>query len=162
MEAKAVPDYVLVVDDDALFRAYVRSVLEESGYRVVDAEDGFAALAAMRAARPAAVLLDVNLPRLSGYEVCRSIREEHGLDLPLIFVSGERTESFDRVAGLTIGADDYLGKPVAADELLARLRCLLRRRAGGSLDVDADPSRAARCSGCCARVWIRQRSPSGS
>jgi DNA-binding NarL/FixJ family response regulator len=130
--AKAVPDYVLVVDDDAPFRAYVRSVLEESGYRVVDAEDGFAALATMRASRPAAVVLDVNMPRLSGYEVCRAIREEYGLDLPLIFVSGERTESFDRVAGLTIGADDYLGKPVAADELLARLRCLLRRGQTGA------------------------------
>ncbi len=125
-------DYVLVVDDDALFRAYVRSVLEASGYRVVEAEDGFSGLAAMRASRPAAVVLDVNMPRLSGYEVCRAIREEHGPDLPLIFVSGERTESFDRVAGLTIGADDYLAKPVAADELLARLRSLLRRGQAGS------------------------------
>jgi DNA-binding NarL/FixJ family response regulator len=121
------PDQVLVVDDDALFRAYVRSVLEEGGYRVVEAVDGLAALAAVRAERPAAVILDVNMPRLSGYEVCRSLREEHGPDLPLMFVSGERTESFDRVAGLTIGADDYLVKPFAADELLARLRSLLRR-----------------------------------
>jgi DNA-binding NarL/FixJ family response regulator len=120
-------DHVLVVDDDAPFRAYVRGVLEECGYRVVEAEDGLAALAAVRAARPAAVILDVNLPRLSGYEVLRSLREQHGAELPIIFVSGERTESFDRVAGLTIGADDYLAKPFAADELLARLRCLLRR-----------------------------------
>ena len=121
------PDHVLVVDDDPHFRGYVRGVLEESGYRVVDAEDGFAALASVRASRPAAVLLDVDMPRLSGYEVCRSLREEHGPDLPVMFVSGERTESFDRVAGLTIGADDYLAKPFAADELLARLRNLLRR-----------------------------------
>ena len=134
-------DHVLVVDDDALFRAYVRGVLEESGYRVVEAEDGFAGLGAARASRPAAVLLDVNMPRLSGYEVCRSLREEHGPDLPIVFVSGERTESFDRVAGLTIGADDYLAKPLAADELLARLRCLLRRagRAGA-----AGPSKLTR------------------
>ena len=118
---------MLVVDDDALFRAHVRSVLEEGGYRVVEAVDGLAALASVRAARPAAVILDVNMPRLSGYEVCRSLREEHGPELPLMFVSGERTESFDRVAGLTIGADDYLVKPFAADELLARLRSLLRR-----------------------------------
>ena len=120
-------DHVLVADDDVLFRAYVRGVLEEGGYRVVEAEDGLAALAAVRAARPAAVVLDVNMPGLSGYEVCRSLREEYGPDLPLIFVSGERTESFDRVAGLTIGADDYLAKPFAADELLARLRRLIRR-----------------------------------
>ena len=121
------PDHILVVDDDVFFRAYVRGVLEQSGYRVVEAEDGFAALESVRTSRPAAVLLDVNMPRLSGYEVCRSLREEHGPDLPLMFVSGERTESFDRVAGLTIGADDYLAKPFAADELLARLRGLLRR-----------------------------------
>lgn len=118
---------MLVVDDDPLFRAFVRGVLEDGGLAVVEAADGVAALASVRASRPAAVLLDVNLPLLSGYEVCRSIREQHGHDLPLIFVSGERTESFDRVAGLVIGADDYLAKPVAADELLARLRGMLRR-----------------------------------
>jgi two-component system nitrate/nitrite response regulator NarL len=81
----------------------------------------------VRAEPPAAVLLDVNMPGLSGYEVCRSLREEHGQSLPLMFVSGERTESYDRVAGLTIGADDYLAKPFEPDELLARLRGLLRR-----------------------------------
>jgi DNA-binding NarL/FixJ family response regulator len=118
---------VLVVDDDAGFRAFVREVLEAGGFRVVDVPDGVAALASVRAERPAAVLLDVNIPRLSGYEVCRALREEHGPAFPLMFVSGERTESFDRVAGLTIGADDYLAKPFEADELLARLRCLLRR-----------------------------------
>jgi DNA-binding response OmpR family regulator len=118
---------VLVVDDDASYRAFVAGVLEAGGYRVAEAADGPAGLAAVRASRPSAVLLDVNLPRLSGYEVCRALREEHGDGLPLIFVSGERVESFDRVAGLTIGADDYLTKPFAPDELLARLRCLLRR-----------------------------------
>ena len=121
------PSHVLVVDDDPLLRAYARRVLEDSGYRVVEAVDGVAAVKSARAVRPAAVLLDVNIPRLSGYEVCRSLREEHGSDLPVIFVSGERTESFDRVAGLLIGADDYLVKPFAGDELLARLRSLLRR-----------------------------------
>jgi DNA-binding NarL/FixJ family response regulator len=137
---KELSDHVLVVDDDALFRAYVRGVLEEGGYRVVDAEDGLAALASVRASRPAAVLVDVNMPGLSGYEVCRSLREAYGPDLPVMFVSGERTESFDRVAGLTIGADDYLAKPFAADELLARLRCLLRRASR----VDAAPSTLTR------------------
>jgi DNA-binding NarL/FixJ family response regulator len=121
------PGHVLVVDDDPLFRAYARGVLEDCAYRVVEAADGVAALNSVRAGRPVAVLLDVNMPRLSGYEVCRSLREEHGPDLPVMFVSGERTESFDRVAGLLIGADDYLVKPFAGDELLARLRCLLRR-----------------------------------
>ena len=151
MGAKAVPDYVLVVDDDALFRAYVRSVLEESGYRVVDAEDGFAALAAMRASRPAAVVLDVNMPRLSGYEVCRAIREEHGPDLPMIFVSGERTESFDRVAGLTIGADDYLGKPCRGRRAARPAPVSAPPGAGGLRDVDADPSRAGGAPAACER-----------
>jgi DNA-binding response OmpR family regulator len=118
---------VLVVDDDDRFRAYVRELLEGAGYRVVDVADGFTALTSARAQPPAAVLLDVNMPGLSGYEVCRALREEHGQSLPLMFVSGERTESYDRVAGLTIGADDYVVKPFEPDELLARLRGLLRR-----------------------------------
>lgn len=126
------PGHVLVVDDDAGFRAYAREVLEVGGFSVVDVADGVAALTSARATRPAAVLLDVSMPRLSGYEVCRALREEHGQALPLMFVSGERTESFDRVAGLTIGADDYLTKPFEADELLARLRCLLRRFGGAA------------------------------
>lgn len=127
--------HVLVVDDDAGFRAYAREVLEVGGFSVVDLADGVAALASVRAARPAAVLLDVNMPRLSGYEVCRALREEHGQVFPLMFVSGERTESFDRVAGLMIGADDYLAKPFEADELLARLRCLLRRFGGAEAPI---------------------------
>ena len=127
--------HVLVVDDDAGYRAYAREVLEAGGFSVVDVADGVSALASVRAARPAAVLLDVNMPRLSGYEVCRALREEHGHAFPLMFVSGERTESFDRVAGLMIGADDYLAKPFEADELLARLRCLLRRFGGADAPI---------------------------
>ena len=120
-------EVVLVADDDACFRAFLRAVLEDGGYRVRDAEDGASALAATRETRPAAVVLDVNMPRLNGYEICRALREDHGWDLPILFVSGDRTESFDKVAGLLIGGDDYLVKPVAGDELLARLRVLLRR-----------------------------------
>ena len=118
---------VLVVDDDAPFRAYVCALLEEHGYAAVPVSSGSDALAHLAGYPPTAVVLDVNMPGLSGYEVCRAIRDDLGLRLPILFVSGERTESFDRVAGLTIGADDYLVKPFAADELLARLRSLLRR-----------------------------------
>ncbi len=139
-ESRAASEHVLVVDDDQPFRAYVRGVLEDAGYTVVEAADGVAALAAVRESLPAAVLLDVDMPRLSGYEVCRALREEQGPDLPVVFVSGERIESFDRAAGLMIGADDYLVKPVAADELLARLRCLLRR-AGRSQSVPSTLTR---------------------
>lgn len=130
--------HVLVVDDDPSFCELVRALLEEGGYAVATATDGSVALAMIRDVAPAAVILDVNIPGLSGYEVCRAIRHDLELHVPVMFVSGERTESFDRVAGLLIGADDYLAKPFAPDELLARLRCLLRRvvapvRAGSGL-----------------------------
>ena len=123
---------VLVVDDDASFRECMRALLEGAGYDVELAPGGVEALAAIRAGLPAAVLLDVNMPGLSGYEVCRSIRQDLELDVPVLFVSGHRTEALDRVAGLMIGADDYLPKPFAPDELLARLRCLLRRPAAAA------------------------------
>jgi DNA-binding NarL/FixJ family response regulator len=78
---------------------------------------------------PRLVVLEVALPGLSGYEVCHQLRNEFGEALPIVFVSGDRTEPFDRVAGFLIGADDYLIKPFAPDELLARVRRLARRTA---------------------------------
>ena len=133
MGRAGIAEVVLVVDDDAGFRAYVREALEAAGFQVLEAADGVSALATVRAERPAAVVIDVNIPGHCGYEICRILREEYGQTFPLMFVSGERTESFDRVAGLTVGADDYLTKPIEPDELLARLRCLLRRY--GALDA---------------------------
>jgi DNA-binding NarL/FixJ family response regulator len=118
---------ILVVDDDDPFRAYLCAALEDNGYAPLPVACGSDALAVIESDVPAAVILDVNLGGLSGYEVCRVIRDELRLDVPVLFVSGERTESFDRVAGLAMGADDYLAKPFAEDELLARLRSLLRR-----------------------------------
>jgi two-component system, LuxR family, response regulator FixJ len=117
---------ILVVEDDDALREQVRVMLEEAGYAVLAAANGIDALAAARKEPPAAVVLDVCLPGLSGYEVCRTLKEELP-GTPVVFVSGERVESFDRVAGLLIGADDYLVKPFAQDELLARLRGLVRR-----------------------------------
>ena len=76
----------------------------------------------MRSARPSVLLLDVNMPDGSGYEVCRAVRSEFGPRIPIIFLSGERTEGFDRAAGLMLGADDYLVKPFDPDELVARVR----------------------------------------
>src|SRR5947199_241905 len=78
--------------------------------------------AAARTARPAVVLLDISLPDVSGFEVCRELRDEFGDDLPIIFVSGERVEAVDRAVGLLLGADDYVVKPFDLDELLARVR----------------------------------------
>jgi DNA-binding NarL/FixJ family response regulator len=92
-----------------------------------EVEDGREVLEVARNERPAVVLLEVNMPGLSGYEVCRELREGFGRELSIIFVSGERTESFDRVAGLLLGADDYIVKPFHDGELLARIRTHLRR-----------------------------------
>ncbi len=115
---------VLVVDDDDGFRAFMCGALSRGGLTPRPFESGDEALLAARSDPPALAVLDVNLPGISGYELCRALKDEHP-GLPVVFLSGERTESFDRVAGLLLGADDYLVKPVAEDELVVRLRRLL-------------------------------------
>jgi DNA-binding NarL/FixJ family response regulator len=120
---------ILVVDDDDGFRALLVAVLDHCGYELVEAATGEEALEAAKAAAPALVVLDVRLPGISGYEVCRALREAFGDGLPIVFVSGERTQSFDRVAGFLIGGDDYLVKPFALDDFVARVRRYLQRRA---------------------------------
>lgn len=122
---------VLVVDDDERFRAFVAATLHAAGLESVEAADGTTALALARAERFDVALLDVHLPGISGYEVCRALRDRLGDTLRIVFISGIRTEPFDRVAGLLVGSDDYLAKPVAPDELVARVCALLRR--GGRL-----------------------------
>lgn len=119
----------LVVDDDEGMLGLLERLLGAAGLEVTTAASGEAALASALEERPDVVTLDVNLPGLSGYEVCRALREAYGPSLPILFLSGSRTESFDRVAGLLLGADDYLIKPFAPDELLARVRGLVRRSA---------------------------------
>ncbi len=118
---------ILVVEDDHALREHVGGLLEKAGFAVVAVGTGEEALAAARREPPQAVVLDVCLPVLSGYEVCHALKEKHA-ELPVLFISGERVESFDRVAGLLIGGDDYLVKPFAQDEFLVRLRALIRRR----------------------------------
>jgi DNA-binding NarL/FixJ family response regulator len=118
---------VLVVDDDPDFRTLVSSLLASVGYSTVEAGSGEEALASARQQTPAAVLLDVRLPRISGYEVCHQLRRQLGEGLPILFVSGERTEPLDRTAGLLIGADEYLLKPLDLDEFLARMHRLVGR-----------------------------------
>ena len=104
------------------------AALEYCGYVSLEASTGEEALEAAAAALPMLVVLDVHLPGISGYEVCRAFREEFGDTLPIIFVSGERTMSFDRFAGFLIGGDDYLVKPFALDDFVARIRRHLERR----------------------------------
>jgi DNA-binding NarL/FixJ family response regulator len=136
------PETIFVVDDDPRFRALVRDLLEQAGYRVLALDDGAAAVDAAATERPVVVVLDVNLPRLNGYEVCQRLRERLDRDLGIIFVSGDRTESFDRTAGLLLGADDYLTKPFDPSELLARVRRFSRRHADGNGNgTPAAPSR---------------------
>ncbi len=117
---------ILVVDDDRSVRESLRRSLAFNGYQVELASDGQAALDAVLAQRPDAMVLDVMMPRLDGLEVCRRMRAA-GDELPILVLTARDAVS-DRVAGLDAGADDYLPKPFALEELLARLRALLRRR----------------------------------
>ena len=116
---------ILVVDDDRAVRESLRRSLTFNGYIVDLAVDGVDALDKTTSARPDAMVLDVMMPRLDGLEVCRRLRST-GDDLPILVLTARDSVS-DRVAGLDAGADDYLPKPFALEELLARLRALLRR-----------------------------------
>src|SRR4029453_5538031 len=96
---------ILVVDDDLGFRAYVAELFENVGDRTKQVETGGAVLAPPLAEQPAAVVLDVELPDVNGYEVCRQLRDHYGDKVPILFVAGERTDALDRSAGMLIGAD---------------------------------------------------------
>jgi two-component system, NarL family, nitrate/nitrite response regulator NarL len=118
---------ILIVDPEQDAREPAAEVLSRAGYSTREVESGEEALAIAKRERPRVVVLEICLPGICGYEVCRELREAFGEELAILFLSGIRKESFDRVAGLLIGADDYLVKPFAADELLARVRTLIRR-----------------------------------
>jgi two-component system response regulator MprA len=117
---------ILVVDDDRAVRESLRRSLAFNGYSVDLAQDGLEALDLIVSNRPDALVLDVMMPRLDGLEVCRQLRST-GDDLPILVLTARDSVS-ERVAGLDAGADDYLPKPFALEELLARMRALLRRR----------------------------------
>ncbi|HET7701252.1 MAG TPA: response regulator transcription factor [Candidatus Limnocylindria bacterium] len=123
---------ILVVDDDARLASSLRRALAYEGHIVQIASDGPAALVAARDQPPDLVVLDVMLPGLDGVEVCRRLRA--GSDVPILMLTARDAVS-DRVAGLDAGADDYLVKPFAYDELLARVRALLRRRPADGADI---------------------------
>ncbi|TCO58343.1 response regulator transcription factor [Actinocrispum wychmicini] len=129
---------ILVVDDDRAVRESLRRSLQFNGYQVEVASDGQQALDTIVGSRPDAMVLDVMMPRLDGLQVCRQLRST-GDDLPILVLTARDLVS-DRVAGLDAGADDYLPKPFALEELLARLRALLRRTAAEKAAVDkAEP-----------------------
>ena len=118
---------ILIVDGDPSWRAFVGGLLQQAGYAIAEAETGKEALDVARQERPRLVVLEVCLSGVSGYEVCRELRDEYGEGLPIVFMSGERVDPIDRAAGLLVGGDDYLVKPIVPDELLARVRRLLSR-----------------------------------
>jgi DNA-binding response OmpR family regulator len=136
---------VLVVDDEPEIVRLVRDYLERAGFAVVTAADGDTALRVAHRNRPDIVVLDLGLPGIDGLDVARELRR--GGEMPIIMLTA-RTEEADRVAGLELGADDYVSKPFSPRELVARVRAVLRRtdsarsqgdvvRAGDSLVLDA-------------------------
>ncbi len=120
---------VLVVDDDLTLVAALRYNLEREGFQVLEAGDGEMALELARSQAPDLVILDVLLPGLDGFEVCRRLRRQSAVPIIMLTAKGEET---DRVVGLELGADDYVTKPFSMRELLARVRALLRRAEGGA------------------------------
>jgi two-component system, OmpR family, phosphate regulon response regulator OmpR len=146
-------DTILIIDDDARLSGMLAEYLGGSGFLVLTAPDGEAGLAAVEREAPAAVILDVMLPGIDGFEVCRRLRSRN--DVPILMLTA-KGDDFDRIVGLEIGADDYLPKPFNPRELLARLKAILRRRKpveaeGGALRFGSlviDPgSRIARLNG---------------
>jgi DNA-binding response OmpR family regulator len=145
-------DDVLIIDDDARLAAMLSDYLSGNGYSVATAGSGRAGVEALRRRPPAAVILDVMLPDIDGFETCRQIRGFSDVPVLMLTAKGEET---DRIVGLELGADDYLPKPFNPRELLARLKAILRRRAGpvdrrvlsfGRLEIDPG-SRAVRIDG---------------
>lgn len=115
---------ILLVEDDPTLSETLRYNLEREGYRVYTAGDGIQALELARREHPDMLLLDVMLPRLDGFSVCRILRQES--DVPILMLTA-RQDEIDRIAGLELGADDYVSKPFSLGELLARVRAIMRR-----------------------------------
>ncbi|MDR1927879.1 MAG: response regulator transcription factor [Oscillospiraceae bacterium] len=124
---------ILVVDDDGNICELLRLYLEKEGCRVALAGDGETALRVFREQNPALVLLDIMLPLLDGWQVCREIRKTSQVPIIMLTAKGE---VFDKVLGLELGADDYVTKPFDAKEVIARVKAVLRR-AGGEVSADA-------------------------
>ena len=121
------PRTILIVDDDPHIRQLLVFAFNKAGLDTVEADDGEAALAAVQARQPDLIVLDINMPRMDGLEVCRRLRAQG--DLPIFFLSS-RDDEIDRVLGIELGADDYVVKPFSPREVVARSMAILRRTAG--------------------------------
>jgi DNA-binding response OmpR family regulator len=118
---------ILVVEDDPKIAKLIVSDLELEGFKVERAADGLEGLEKAQRARPALIILDVMMPKMNGYDVCRALRRE-GVDVPIIMLTAKGQEA-DKVVGLGLGADDYVTKPFSGLELMARVKAHLRRSA---------------------------------
>jgi len=125
---------ILLVDDEPNIIELARMYLEQEGFRIETAGDGKAALEAVRTVRPALVVLDIMLPELDGWDVCRRLRQQ-GDDTAVLMLTA-RDEDIDKILGLELGADDYLTKPFNPRELVARVKAILRRRQPGPRDSE--------------------------
>jgi DNA-binding NarL/FixJ family response regulator len=123
---------ILIADGDASLRDELAQLFESMGFRTARASNGREALEVLRTTTPAAAILEPSLAGITGYELCCLLRDRYGHSLPIIFVSASRTESYDRVGGILLGGDDYLSKPFAPDELVARVRRLIDRAGAAS------------------------------
>jgi two-component system KDP operon response regulator KdpE len=139
---------ILVVDDEPQIRRVMLTTLASQGYSVVEVRSGEEALEKVRDMRPDLILLDVNLPGISGLETCREIRAT--CDAPIIMLTVRNTER-DKVQALDAGADDYVVKPFGVEELMARIRAALRRAAPSApKNNSAIGAHAGRGAACCA------------
>ena len=129
------PAVVLLADEDTRERAALVDLLARLGCVVRPLSSGRATLEAVDARRPNAVIVDLRLPDMTGYELCHDLRRQFGEELPIVLVSADRTEASDRIAGLLLGADEYFAKPVPAGEFLARMRRLLARTPTAPVDA---------------------------
>jgi DNA-binding NarL/FixJ family response regulator len=124
---------ILVVDSEETSRALMCALLSGAGHEPAGLAGGEQALEEARRDAALLVILEVELPDVCGYHVCRALRDEFAEGVSIVFISATRTESFDRVAGMLLGADDYLSKPIAPDEFLARIGRLVDRSASTSV-----------------------------
>jgi len=155
-------DTILLVDDERILADTIAYNLRKEGFEVVLAHDGETALSLSQSLQPQLVILDLMLPKVSGWEVCRALRQspEFLLDAPILMLTA-RGEEADKVLGLELGADDYLVKPFGMRELVARVRALLRR-AAKPLVPQSEVLRAGRVQMEVAKREVRVTSPDGN
>ncbi len=128
---------ILIVDDDANICELLRLYLTKEGYVPVIVNDGVAAVESVETIKPSLILLDIMLPKLDGWQVCRKIRQVS--DVPIIMMSA-KGETFDKILGLELGADDYIVKPFDSKEVVARIKAVLRRTLAPSAEIPKEVS----------------------